>query len=79
MGGKNVKMERTKEVTKEEKRESLMRGTVTEVKTLPEPAPISIADSSIDLSICFKAVTPERIPIGKDLTMKMIMMMSMFP
>ena len=58
----------TKAVTSPLKKESLINGNVTVIKTLKESAPISYADSSIDLSICLRAEIPLLVPVGRDLT-----------
>ena len=58
----------TNDVTKPERKESLISGKVTVINTWKEFAPISYADSSIDLSIWRRADIPERVPVGSDRT-----------
>ena len=70
---------RTKAVTSPLKKESLIRGSVMEVKTLPLPAPRSYADSSMDLSICLSAEIPLLVPTGRLLTINTIIRIAAEP
>ena len=72
-------MERTKAVTRPERKESLMRGSVTVMNTWKLFAPMSYADSSMDLSIWRRAEMPERVPVGSERTMKTITRMAAVP
>jgi hypothetical protein len=70
---------RTNEVTIEAKKLSRTSGKVTVVKTLKLFAPISKALSSIDLSICRNEAVALRVPIGKERTIKTMMMIQIVP
>ena len=69
----------TKEVTRPLKNESLIKGRVTVINTLPLPAPRSYADSSIDLSIWRRAEIPLLVPTGRLRMIKTIIRISPVP
>ena len=72
-------MLRTNAVTRPLKKESLISGRVTVMNTLAELAPISYADSSMDLSIWRRAEMPLLVPVGRLRTMNTMIRISPLP